>query len=85
MAFFSSTLSTRLVISLEDHALPLIYNSPTQCQTGAAVISFHPSELRPSLPAAVNISELYFEPRLYNVHPGSDSKLRGARLCVVLM
>lgn len=74
--------STRLVISLEDQALPLIYNAPTRCQTGAGVISFHPSELRPSLPAAANISEPCSQPRIRNVRPGSG-KLQSARSCVL--
>lgn len=48
----------RLVISLEDHKLPLICKSPTHCQTHLGFISFHFTELPLIVPIAVNISEL---------------------------
>lgn len=40
VCLFPSILSIRLVISLEDHVLPLICKTPTHCQTHLGIISF---------------------------------------------
>lgn len=73
---FPSILSIRLVISLEDHVLPLICKTPTRCQTHLGIISF-PFHRAPSF-CARRSKHLWAVLRVCappNAQLGSDSEL----------